>query len=61
MIMTESEYYTALSELEQIESKVSDPSTPLKDVDALLKRSAELIAGCRTFLRTVRESVESLD
>lgn len=59
--MTEQEYNAAIAELEKIEKKVSDPSTPLSDTDALLKKSASLIKECRGFLRTARETLSSID
>lgn len=51
-------YAKAVEELEKIESKVQDPSTPLDRIDALLKRAAELISDCRKYLRSIRENYE---
>ncbi|MBR1872065.1 MAG: exodeoxyribonuclease VII small subunit [Bacteroidales bacterium] len=47
-----------MSQLEEIARKVDDPATPLDDIGALVSRSKELIAACREYLRTVRESIE---
>lgn len=57
--MTEREFdYTqAMAELESIAARVEDPATSLDDIGALVKRSRELAAACREYLRTVRESV----
>jgi exodeoxyribonuclease VII small subunit len=52
------DYSAAVSELEKIAAKVEDPATSLDDIGALVKRSKELIEACRTYLRTVRESIE---
>ncbi len=52
------DYTAAVSELEKIAAKVEDPATSLDDIGALVKRSKELIETCRTYLRTVRESIE---
>ncbi|MCQ2169945.1 MAG: exodeoxyribonuclease VII small subunit [Bacteroidales bacterium] len=52
------DYAKAVEELEKIERLVQDPSTPLDKIDELLKRAAGLIADCRKYLRTIRESYE---
>lgn len=50
-----------MAELEAIAAKVEDPATGLEDMDKCIRRSDELIAGCREYLRTIRETVENLD
>lgn len=51
-------YAEAMAELEAIAAKVEDPKTALEDIGALVARSKTLLAACRDYLRTVRESVE---
>jgi len=55
------DYTKAMAELEEIAAKVENPSTSLDDIGSLVKRSKELTAACRDYLRTVRESVETED
>lgn len=55
------DYKEAVRELESIAAKVEDPSTGLDDIDKYVKRSKELIAACRAYLRTVRDKVDKLD
>lgn len=58
--MEKFDYAEALKELENIVVKVEDPSTGIDDIDRLIKRSDELVAGCREYLRTAREKLEAL-
>ena len=51
------EYAKAIEELEQIAAKVEDPSTGIGDIDKYMKRSQELVAACREYLRGVREGL----
>lgn len=60
-IMEIFDYKEAVRELESIAAKVEDPSTGLDDIDKYVKRSKELIAACRAYLRTVRDKVDKLD
>lgn len=55
------DYKAAMAELEAIAAKVEDPATGLEDMDKFIRRSDELIAGCREYLRTIRATVENLD
>ena len=55
------DYAKAVAELESRAAKVEDPSTDLGEIDRCIKRSEELIARCREYLRTVRETIEKLD
>ena len=55
------DYAKAVAELEAMAAKVEDPSTDLWEIDRCIKRSEELIARCREYLRTVRETIEKLD
>lgn len=60
-IMEKFDYKEAVRELESIAAKVEDPSTGLDDIDKYVKRSKELIAACRAYLRTIRDKVDKLD
>lgn len=53
------DYTKAVEELDGIAAKVEDPQTSLDDIGALVKRSKELIAACRNYLRSVRESIDT--
>ena len=55
-----SDYNEAIAELERIAARVEDPATGLDEIDRCIKRSDELIARCREYLRTVRNKVENL-
>lgn len=59
--MTEKfDYAKAIEELEAIAAKVEDPKTVIEDIDKYIKRSEELIAACRDYLRGVREKIDSM-
>ena len=58
--MEKFDYKKALEELESIAQKAEDPATGLDSLDALIKRSEELIAGCREWLRTARTKVDNV-
>lgn len=60
MTMKEFDYAKAMEELERLASKVEDPSTGLDDIDACIKKSAELITSCREYLRSAKEKLVSL-
>ncbi|MBO7396629.1 MAG: exodeoxyribonuclease VII small subunit [Bacteroidales bacterium] len=57
----EFDYAKAIAQLEEIAAKVENPETSLEDIDALVSRSKVLIAGCRDYLRSVKEKIDSLD
>lgn len=59
--MDKFDYKKAVDELEKIAVKVEDPSTGLDDMDKYVRRSSELVAACRAYLRTVRDKVENID
>lgn len=59
--MDKFDYKKAVDELEKIAVKVEDPSTGLDDIDRYVKRSGELIASCRAYLRSVRDRVDTMD
>ena len=53
----EFDYTKAMEELESIAQKVEDPKTGVGEIDKYMKRSQELVAACREYLRGVRESI----
>ena len=54
------DYNEAVAELEKIAARVEDPATGLDEIDRCIRRSDELIACCREYLRSVRTKTESL-
>lgn len=55
------DYGAAVKELETIAAKVEDPATGIDETDSYIRRSEELIAACRAWLREAREKVASID
>lgn len=55
------DYAKAVEELEAIAAKVEDPQTGIGDIDRYIKRSEELIASCRAYLRGAREKLDAMD
>lgn len=53
-------YNEAVAELEKIAARVEDPATGLDEIERLIKQSDELIGRCREYLRTVRQTTETL-
>ena len=53
------DYKNAMEELEAIAAKVEDPQTGIEDIDKYIKRSQELIAQCRDYLRGARDIILS--
>ena len=51
------EYAKAIEELEAIAAKVEDPKTGIEDIDKYIRRSEELVAACRDYLRGAREKL----
>lgn len=49
-----------MAELERIAGKVEDPSTALGDIEKYIRRSDELIAQCREYLRTMKTITDEL-
>ena len=54
------DYNEAIAELEKIAARVEDPATGLDEIDRCIKRSDELIARCREYLRTARDQIDKL-
>jgi exodeoxyribonuclease VII small subunit len=48
------DYKKAIEELEAIAAKVESPQTGIDDIEKYMKRSQELIAQCREYLRGAR-------
>lgn len=59
--MEKFDYGKAVSRLEEIAAKVEDPATGIDDIDMYVRKTEELVAQCREYLRSVRERVESID
>ena len=55
------DYDAAVAELEAIAAKVEDPKTAVEDMEKMIRRSAELVAACRGYLRGVREKVDEIE
>ena len=53
------DYKKAIEELEAIAAKVESPQTGIDDIDKYMKRSQELIAQCREYLRGARTVILS--
>lgn len=53
----EFDYIKAMEELEAIAQKVEDPKTGVGEIDKYMRRSQELVAACREYLRGVREGL----
>ena len=58
--MKEFDYNKAVADLEKIAARVEDPATGLDEIERLIKQSDELIGRCREYLRTVRQTTETL-
>ena len=52
------DYKNAMEELEAIAAKVEEPQTGIEDIDKYIKRSQELIAQCRDYLRGARDIIQ---
>lgn len=57
--MEKFDYAKAIEELEAIAAVVEDPNTGIADIDKYMKRSKELVALCREYLRGARETLEN--
>lgn len=58
--MKKFDYDKAVAALEEIAAKVEDPSTGVGDIDRYVKKAEELVAGCREYLRGVRDKIEAI-
>lgn len=57
----EFDYKKAVEELEAIAAKVEDPQTGIGDIDKCMKRSKELLASCRAYLRGARVILDDVE
>lgn len=55
------DYVKAVEELEAIAVKVEDPATGIEDIERYIRRSEELVAACRDYLRGAREKLDGMD
>lgn len=55
------DYSKAIAELEELASKVEDPSTGLDDIDKYVRRTDLLVGQCRQYLRSVRDSINTIE
>lgn len=53
-------YSEAVRELEKIALTVEDPQTGVEDMDRYIRRTEELAALCREYLRSARKRVEEI-
>lgn len=51
------DYSEALRRLEEIALKVEDPSTGIGETDKYIAESGKLIAQCREYLRSIKETL----
>jgi exodeoxyribonuclease VII small subunit len=59
-MMENFDYAKAMEELEAIALKVEDPKTGIDDIDKYIKRSQELVAACREYLRGARGKLDDM-
>lgn len=59
--MEKFDYGKAVAELEEILTKVEDPATSIDDIDRYVRQTEELTERCRSYLRSVREKVDTID
>lgn len=55
------DYAAAVAELEKMAAEVESADVSIDDIDRYIRRSDELISGCRKYLRSAREKLSSLD
>lgn len=58
--MEEFNYAEAIAELEKIAAEVENPSTGIDDIDKYIRRSDELVAKCRAYLRAARANIDHI-
>ena len=59
-VMEEFNYAEAIAELEKIAAEVENPSTGIDDIDKYIRRSDELVAKCRAYLRAARSNIDHI-
>ena len=55
------DYAAAVAELEKMAARVESADVSIDDIDMYIRRSAELVSGCRKYLRSAREKLAGLD
>lgn len=55
------DYASAVAELEKIAARVESDDVGIEDMDKCIRRTEELIFGCRRYLRSARDRAASLD
>lgn len=55
------DYASAVEELEKIAARVESDDVGIEDMDKCIRRTEELISGCRRYLRSARDRAASLD
>ena len=58
--MEKFDYGKAVARLEEILSKVEDPSTGVDDIDKYVKEAESLGSRCRKYLRELRDKADSI-
>ena len=58
--MEKFDYGKAVARLEEILSKVEDPSTGVDDIDKYVKEAESLGGRCRKYLRELRDKADSI-
>jgi len=59
--MKKFDYAKAIAALEEIATKVEDPTTGVEEIDKYLVKTEELVKECRAYLRTAREAVDKIE
>lgn len=55
------DYAAAVAELEKMAARAESADVSIDDIDKYIRRSEELISGCRQYLRSAREKLDGLD
>lgn len=58
--MEKFDYDKAVARLEEILAKVEDPATGIPDIDKYVAEAEKLSAGCREYLRSVRDGADRI-
>lgn len=55
------DYMAAVAELEALVARVEDPAAGIDDIGENVARAEALLKKCRSYLRSARETLDSLD
>lgn len=58
--MKKFDYSEAVGRLEEILARVEDPATSVDDIDKYVREAEKLGAGCKEYLRSVREKADAI-